>query len=183
MKKRIYNQTTLFGPLYAYLVVLSPPESVKSDIAKIKNDLNTIIDIGERNLHSIAHITLLDKLTDDPDVAKTIAGLTTSIKPFMIRIKGWNFFDHGHSVTVYLGIEVSTPIINMMGLLKSSSKTAHINLAKKITYDTFNLIKPYLENLDYSAEWLCEEINVLRKLMSEKHLGFKELFKVPFHTK
>lgn len=183
MKKRIYNQTALFGPLYAYLVILSPPESVKSDIVKIKKDLNAIMDIGERNLHSIAHITLIDKLTDDPDVAKTVTGLITNIAPFSISIKGWNFFDHGHSVTVYLSIEAPAPVINLMDLFKSSSKTPHISLAKKITHDTFNLIRPYLENMDYSAEWLCKEVYVLRKLMSEKHLGFKESFKVPFNVK
>lgn len=50
MKKRIYNQTALFGELYAYLVVLSPPEKVKADIAKIKKELNHISDISKRNL-------------------------------------------------------------------------------------------------------------------------------------
>lgn len=49
-KKRIYNQTSLFGPLYAYLVVLSPPENVKADVAKIKQELNSLADINDRNL-------------------------------------------------------------------------------------------------------------------------------------
>ena len=54
MKKIIYNQVSLFVPLYAYLVIISPPGTVKDDIAKIKRELNLISDIGEQNIHSIA---------------------------------------------------------------------------------------------------------------------------------
>lgn len=179
MKKRIYNQTALFGPLYAYLVVISPPDEVKADIAKIKKELNQISDISERNLHSIAHITLTDKLTDDAEFAETIAGLITPVKPFEIKVDGWNIFDHGHSVTVYLTIENPEPIVDLMTLIKSTSKTPHISLAKKIPHETFDKLRPYLDNLTYSAEWVCNEVNVLRKLMVEKHLGFKESRKLP----
>lgn len=179
MAKRIYNQTSLFGPLYAYLVVLSPPQDVKDAIAKIKKDLNDIADIGERNVQSIAHITLFDKLTDDAVLSETTAQLLGSQKPFTIKIGKWNFYDHGHSVTVILEIENPEPIINLMETLKSKSKSPHISLAKKITHATFEKLKPYLDNLNYAAEWRCNEVNVLRKLMSEKHLGFRESFKIP----
>jgi len=179
MKKRIYNQTALFGPLYAYLVVVSPPQAVKDAVALIKKDLNQIADISERNLHSIAHITLFDKLTDDADVAATVSHLIASHGPFTLKIKGWNVFDHGHSVTVYLDIENTTPLINLMASLKSPSKSPHISLAKKISHTTFRELLPYLENLDYTAEWTCSEVTVLRKLMTEKHLGFRESFKIP----
>ena len=179
MKKRIYNQTSLFGPLYAYLVVLSPPEKIKSDIALIKKELNDIVDISERNLHSIAHITLTDKLTDDADFAQTIDKLIKLKGSFPVKVKGWKTFDHGHSITLYLNIENPEPIINLMGLLKSSSKSPHISLAKKIPHDTFEKLLPYLENFQYSAEWICNEVNVLRKLMSKKHLGFNESIKIP----
>jgi 2'-5' RNA ligase len=176
MKKRIYNQTALFGPLYAYLVVLSPPDEVKTEIARIKKELNEIADITERNLHSIAHITLTDKLTDDVDFAETISGLITAVNPFTIKVNGWDVFDHGHSVTIYLKIENQEPIITLMSLVKSPSKSPHISLAKKIPHETFDKLRPYLDNLTYSAEWVCNEVNVLRKLMSEKHLGFRESF-------
>ena len=176
MKKRIYNQTSLFGPLYAYLVVLSPPEEVKAKIARIKKELNEIADITERNLHSIAHITLTDKLTDDSSFAETISGLITAVNPFTIKVKGWDVFDHGHSVTIYLKIENPEPIIHLMAFVKSPSKSPHISLAKKIPHETFNKLRPYMENLDFYTEWVCNEVNVLRKLMAEKHLGFRESF-------
>lgn len=178
MAKRNYKQMALFGELYAYLVVLSPPEKVKTEIAKIKHELNEIASIGDRNLHSIAHITLVDKLTDDIDFAKTIAGLINTIPSFKVTVNRWNIFDHGHSVTLYLTVENPQPIIKLMELVKSPSKTPHISLAKKIPHEIFNLLKPYLENLNYSTEWICDEVNVLRKLMSEKQLGFKESFKI-----
>lgn len=174
MKKRIYNQTALFGPLYAYLVVLSPPQPVKDAVAKIKRELHAIAGIGERNLHSIAHITLFDKLTDDDDLANYVAELIAGTKPFTIKIHGWGFFDHGHSVTVFLKIENPEPVIELAEALKSAARSPHISLAKKIPHETFEKLVPYLDSMNYTAEWQCNEVNVLRKLMSEKHLGFKE---------
>lgn len=179
MAKRIYNQTSLFGPLYAYLVVLSPPQEVKDAIAQIKKDLNAIADIGERNVQSIAHITLFDKLTDDESLKETTEKLIGTQKPFMVKTGRWSFYDHSHSVTVILEINQPGPIIKLMEGLKSKNKSPHISLAKKIPHETFKKLKPYLENLDFSAEWLCTEVNVLRKLMSQKHLGFRESFKIP----
>lgn len=178
MARRIYNQTSLFGPLYAYLIVLSPPPEVKEAISKIKKDLNGIADIGRRNVQSIAHITLFDKLTDDDVLTNTTEELVKGQKPFQIKVGNWNYYDHGHSVTVVLEIENPEPIVALMEKLKSKNKSPHISLAKRISHETFGKLKPYLEDLHYTATWECGDINVLRKLMSEKHLGFKESFKI-----
>ena len=180
MKKRIYNQTSLFGPLYAYLVVLSPPIAIKNNIAQIKRELNAITNISERNLYSIAHITLTDKLTDDVYFAETIEKFVSGYKPFKIKINGWGYFDHGHSITVYLNIEHPQRIIDLMIAVKSTTKTPHITLAKKIPHETFIKLRLYMEKLNYTAEWLCTEVTVLKKLMSEKHLGFKDKVNLPF---
>lgn len=179
-KKRIYNQESLFGPLYAYLVVISPPEKVKADIARLKRELDGIAGIGERNLHSIAHITLTDKLTDDDAFPQTIERLVHGRLPFQVTISGWGYFDHGHSVTVYLAVENSEPIAELAGLLKSNAKTPHIALAKKIPHKTFQSLLPYLEKLEYRAAWACTGIVVLGKLMSEKHLGFNRPYPINF---
>lgn len=178
MAKRIYNQNSLFGPLYAYLVVLSPPRHIKSTIAKVKQELNTIAGITERNLHSIAHITLTDKLTDDIDFPATIASIVQGEKPFTVKLSGWNYFDHGHSVTVYIDVVNLKPVVNLMKLVGSSSKTPHISLAKKVSHETFAKLKPYLDQLQFEMEWTCTEVSVLRKLMDEKHLGWKDSFTI-----
>ena len=177
--KRIYNQTSLFGPLYAYLVVLSPPKKVITDIAAIKQQLNAIANISERNLHSKAHITLTDKLTDDVDFNNTVKELIGDNESFTITVNGWGVFNHIHSVTIYLKVENAEPVMQLSSKLKSPATTPHISLAKKISHETYHKLLPYLENLDYSATWTCTEILVLRKLMSEKHLGFKESFSIP----
>jgi len=179
MKKRIYNQTGLFGPNYAYLIVLSPTAQVKSDIAHLKKEIDKITSIGEKNLHSIAHITLTDRLSDDIDLPETISNLINPRESFSIKVNGWNYFDHGHSVTIYLSIENPEPIINLMRSLNASSKIPHLSLAKRISHEDFQKILPYLQNFDHTFEWICEDITVLRKLMSEKQLGFKESFKIP----
>lgn len=178
MAKRIYNQTSLFGPLYAYLVVLSPPPHIKAAIAKIKQELNAIADITERNLHSIAHITLTDKLTDDVDFPDTIKALVQHEKPFPVKLSRWNYFNHGHSVTVYIAIENAEPIVNLMKLVNSPSGSPHISLAKKVPHHTFEKFKPYLDELQFEEEWICTGVTVLRKLMAEKHLGWKDAFTI-----
>lgn len=177
MKKRIYNQNSLFGPLYAYLVVISPPEHLKKQISQIKNDINSIVPITERNLKSIAHITLTEKLTDDTDYPETIKGFIKNAKPFSIKINGWDYFDHGHSITIYLKIQNQEPIISLMKNLKSPNSSPHISIAKRVPHET---LKNYLNKLNYSAEWICTDVKVLRKLMSEKHLGFRESFEISF---
>lgn len=178
-KRRIYNQTSLFGPLWAYLVVISPPQSVKKEIARIKKDLNSIQNIGERNLHSIAHITLTEKLTDDESFPFMIKELLTDKASFEININGWDYFDHGSSITVYLKVQYPDPVIELMSAVKARSKTPHLTLVKKIPHTTFEKLIPHLGRLDYSRNWICTEVNVLKKKMSEKHLGFRESFKIP----
>lgn len=179
MKKRIYNQTSLFGPAYAYLVVLSPPYEIRNSIISINQELDALGDIGDKNRHSIPHITLTDKLTDDKYLPDTIRELLAGNKPFLIKISGWGYFDHQHSVTVYLKIENPEPIVELMAALKSPSRTPHISLAKRISYAKFDAMRPYLEKLDYSARWLCTEVTVLRKLMSKKELGFNDRYPIP----
>jgi len=181
MKKRIYNQTSLFGPAYAYLIVLSPPSEIRNSIVCIKQDLDALGDIGGKNRHSIPHITLRDKLTDDEFLPDTIKELLkrNGNKPFLIKVNGWGYFDHQHSVTIYLKIENPEPIVDLMVALNSPSRTPHISLAKRISYTTFDTMRPYLDKLEYSAGWLCSEIVVLRKLMSKKELGFKDKYPIP----
>jgi 2'-5' RNA ligase len=122
---------------------------------------------------------LVDKLTDDVDFPETIASLVQDQKPFIVKLKRWNYFDHGHSVTVYIDVENPENIVNLMQLVRSPSKSPHISLAKKIPHQTFEKLKPYLDQLHFKEEWLCDKVVVLRKLMSEKHLGFKDAIPVP----
>ena len=178
-KNRISNQMSLFGPLYAYLVIVSPPKTIKSAIAQIKSEMQQIAGIGDRNLQSLPHITLAEKLTDDISFPEMVTSLLNAQPCMEIMVKGWGFFDHGHSITVYLKIITADPLLHMSRLLKSHNTTPHLTLAKKITLCAFTSLLPYLENLDFKAQWTATEVTVLRKLMSEKHLGFREKFTIP----
>lgn len=179
MAKRIYNQQALFGPLYAYLVVLSPPEEISTQIAALKKEMQQITDIGESNLFSKAHITLTDKLTDDAQFAETIAQLLQGQKNFDVNISGHGFFDHRPKKTVFLHVQNQEPIVQLMQRLKVKSGFAHLSLAKKISPAAFDALRPWLADLEYTSQWKCSEVLVLRKLMAEKHLGFRESFRIP----
>lgn len=177
--KRIYNQQALFGPLYAYLVVLSPPQKVIADITGLKKEMDGLAPIGENNLHSKAHITLTDKLTDDAHFASTVAQLLHGQKRFEVKISGHGFFDHRPKKTIFINVENHEPIVELMRLLKIKSGFPHVSLAKKLPPLEFEKLRPWLADFDYSAQWTCTEVLVLRKLMSEKHLGFRESFVIP----
>ncbi|RZJ67472.1 MAG: 2'-5' RNA ligase family protein [Flavobacterium sp.] len=179
MAKRIYNQTALFGELYAYLVVISPPDSVLAEIAKIKRVMNAIADIGDRNLYSVGHITLTDKLTDDDSFPETIANLLKGQTKFSVKLSGVGQSNHKDKNIILLHVADPEPIINLSRLLKSPSKSPHVALAKRISPETLAALQPYLINLSFEAEWICEEILVLRKRMSQKEKGFREQFKIP----
>lgn len=148
----------------------------------MKSEINKITAINERNLSSIAHLTLTEHLTDDTDYPQTILKLIKGTKPFSIKIKGWDFFDHGHSITIYLKIQNPEPIVSLMKNLKSPNRAPHISIAKRVPHQNLSFAESYLDEVNYSAEWECNEIIVLRKLMSEKHLGFKESFSIPFQS-
>ncbi|GEP51393.1 hypothetical protein FNO01nite_20650 [Flavobacterium noncentrifugens] len=178
-KNRVYNQTSLFGPLYAYLVVLSPPQKVREDIATFKKELNDIASIGDRNLQSIGHITLTDRLTDDADFAETVRKLIQGHKKFSVRLNGIGIFDHQPKKTLFLKIEGPNPIIVLMNSLKSVSKSPHLSLAKTLPPENFEKWANYLDEFEYEAEWICGEVVVLKKLMSEKHLGFNDKIIIP----
>lgn len=176
--KRIYNQQALFGPLYAYLVVLSPPPQIITDLARFKKEMDALDDIGEANLHSKAHITLTDKLTDDARFHETVAQLLKGQKKFRVKVSGHGFFDHRPKKTLFINVEDHEPIVNLMQQLKIKSGFPHMSLAKKIMPDTFEKLRQWLADFDYHAEWECTEVLVLRKLMSEKQLGFRESFTI-----
>ena len=63
-------------------------------------------------------------------------------------IGGWDYFDHGHSVTLFLKIANPKPIKELMMAVKSAARSPYISLAKKIPYTTFEQLIPYLQNLD-----------------------------------
>lgn len=181
MKKRVSkNQTSLFGPQYAYLVVISPPDEVINEIKIIKQQLNSISDISNSNLFSIPHITLTDHRTDDIYLPETIEKFIEGEKSFPIQVQGWGIFQHGKDrVTIYLKILNPEPILNLIKKVKSKLNLPHLTLAKDISNSTYEKLIPYLNELKFSRSWNCDKVTILKKLMAEKHLGFKEKVEIP----
>lgn len=179
MSKRIYNQPGLFGELYAYLVILSPPDAIKVAIADMKRQLDALSPIGDRNLHSIAHITLTEKLTDDPDLAATVSNAIQGVAAFTLRAEGIGIFDHGIHKTLYIRVAPKEPLKALAKAVRKPSLTPHITLVKKLPNERFEALLPHLGNLHFEAEWTCTEVTVLRKLMREKEKGWREKFVLP----
>lgn len=180
MAKRIYNQQALFGELYAYLIVVSPPENIRRQLALFKQQMNALADIGERNLYSIGHITLTDKLIDDADFAETIAHFIGRRERFEVRLSGIGILDHGpDKKTLFVNVADHAPIITLMRLVKAKSKFPHLTLAKNISAATLEKLEPFIADFNYEVNWVCEEIVVLKKLMREKQLGFRQRISIP----
>jgi hypothetical protein len=171
MAKRIYNQTALFGPLYAYLAVISPPADIISELKYIKGKLPGL---NRRSLQSTPHITLFERLTDDRNLADTVHQLLVNRPSFDIRLSGFTAFEHSKYSSIVLPVEDPMPITQINGILKENNKTPFLTFAKWLSTEECSLYMDLLAEIDFAAMWRCSEILVLRKLMSEKHLGFRE---------
>ncbi len=179
MTKRIYNQQALFGPLYAYLVVLSPPVSIREELDAIKKQMNAIVALGDKNLHAIGHITLFEKLTDETEIAQSVKNLLKEEKSFSIKLKGIRVFKNPKGHDIVLNVANTAAIQNLLKNFKVKSSGSFLSLAKRLDAETILKLQPFLNEFNREFEWHCQEVTVLRKLMSEKEKGFNENFTIP----
>jgi len=180
MKSQDPQQLSIFGVKYEYLLLISPPENVKEEIAQIKRKFNAYFKNKICDLKSIAHITLHNKGYELDNYAKLVNDSVNDIKAFPITIEGWGKFDNNkkNKHVIYLKIKEPHPIISLMKSLKSKSHVPHITIAKEVNSELLPAIGKFFENLNYTAEWECKDVTILRRPILERHLSYKEAYRV-----
>lgn len=181
MAKRIYNQTALFGPLYAYLLVISPPRELELRLQQIKLSLHERFPLGKSNMQSKPHITLFERLTDETALAETVKVILSKEQTFTVNVEEFVLFEHQRYSSIVLTVTPPEPILRLHQRLKTGQKAPFLTFAKWLRPEQAMIYMEYLNTLDFQASWTCSGLLLLRKLMSEKHLGFREKTVITLH--
>lgn len=186
------EQLSLFGSNAApvarnrcdYFVLLSPPPAIIKKVATQKKTLSKIIRIGDKNLFSIAHISLFRMLTPENDelILGKLRRALQHLYTFTIRLNGAEFFIHGASRSLVLKIENPEPIRMIHALISREFRTSkgitpHLTIARNIPAKYAEKINP--EDFHLYDEFLCDRVTVLKKTGGEEH--FSVLLEIPLH--
>jgi 2'-5' RNA ligase len=190
-----FNKTVAIKMYEDYLMLLSPPESVKYEISRYKRASRNII--GQyKSVYSPAHITIQNlyrqkAFAAEPAILAMEKKLTTMLPIFLI-IDGFDYFDHGgKSMTIYARIK-STPATTMwFGLLKKNinskiSFNPHITIARDIPAHDFYKLWPKFTGRKIIEPFLIDKLTITRretygydsKWKFYKDIYFKKRFKM-----
>ncbi|MGV3631564.1 MAG: 2'-5' RNA ligase family protein [Bacteroidota bacterium] len=169
------QQLSLFEKpnLVEYLFLVSPPDQIQQDILQIKGKIHSRIPLSPKNLKSKAHISLVEfpqMNRTEMQIVEKSGKLFKNMQPFELRLEGFGFFHHGRDKrTVYLQVKDSGPIRHVYTSLveelklKNEKFTPHLTVAKSIRTTDLEKIEDDLLNYDYSAEFICGKITLLKK--------------------
>ena len=161
-----------------YLIVVSPPDRIKEQIAKFKKSCAKYI--GKfKGLYSEAHISLNllgeEIVSANQDYFKferyldSIKNDLAKINSIELNITGFNFFNHGSkSKTIYASLDLPDETMNWFNILKVKAKnkksiTPHITIAKNISIEAFNILWPFFEKIEYKESFIADKLTVLVK--------------------
>lgn len=174
---------------YEYLIIISPPESVKKKISLLKNELDRAIGIGPANLHAKAHITLAYGISDSglpENILERIKRHVESSPAFSIKLNGFRHFVHGaESNTIYVALENSGPVVDLHRKINSCLSSGkrrtvpHLTIARKIARQYFDRAQEVFKNRVLEEEFACDHIVVLERPIQDGHNGrFEERAKI-----
>jgi 2'-5' RNA ligase len=156
-----------------YLLLLSPPEAVKTEIARYKKA--SVRAIGKfESMNSPAHISIFKAERQkafmmEPALKRMEAKLNT-MPPVAFHITGFNFFKHGEkAMTIYAEIKESEAVIRWFRLLsinlnlKTKNITPHITVARNITVEQFGKLWPHFAKAKYVDLFWIKELIVLKR--------------------
>ncbi len=173
-----------------YLIVLSPPENIISDVKKLKDF--SFGHIGEYESHfSKAHITVQPwprkkQVWIEPLLPKLVRDLQ-SLPPVELQIKGFDFFDQLDSQTIYAKL-VSTPATKLWfkqlrKFFNTPAFEPHITIARSLPPEQFKALWPYFKNLKWDTQFRIDQLTVLRREMIGHNKAFRVLREIPFNAR
>lgn len=187
MAKKNTAQLSLFTvTVYEYLILLSPSDSIKEEVDRMKELLHGMIGLEPYNLNSVAHVSLFKtEAAENGPVVRQVKKIASGVQPFTITLAGHEVLKHGGvSRTLCLKIENPEPINNLLSLLNPAPETKrsyrqtsildkrtrakkiihpHITIARSIATADFDRIEDFTP-FDFTGEWLCDRITILRRV-------------------
>lgn len=166
-----------------YFILISPPQKIIAKVDAKKRSLNKTVPAGDKNLHSVAHISLYRMLVPENDdlILQKLRRALAHLYRFTVRLNGAELFKHGRSkISLVLTIENPEPVRMIHAFIArefrtSRSITPHLTIARDIPSRYAEKIR--LQDFQLYDEFLCEKITVLKKTDGQEH--FSVLFEIP----
>ncbi len=179
--------------LREYLIIISPPASIKSDVRNFKNEF--VDNFGTvKYIRSVAHISLSNFLiesTPEVTILNELRHLLKDKESFEVQILGFERFQSQSSNTLFLSLS-GTEIVNLqhhiVAVLRKrvkignrgtqKLKNPHITIARKIPDYQFNQSWNYFARKSYTKKLVVNKITVLRKNHSLDDCRYKVAFEI-----
>lgn len=172
-----------------YMMVLSPPESISSQVKQHKAGAAGIIGAYD-SLHSLAHISIKQLPRRKPYMADPeIKALDKSLRllpPVTLMIDGFDYFAHGDEYrTIYARIQ-ATHFTNLW--FKALKKhlnikdylVPHITIARNIHVTAYNKLWPHFRNMRWVEEFDIKELIVLQREAFANYAAWETFTVMPF---
>ena len=155
-----------------YLMLLSPPEAVKHEIARYKKASAKLIG-NYKSMNSPAHISVHHLERQKPFMAQTnllkLENSLNTLPPVLLHLDGFNYFQHLHGrVTIYANIRITPAVDEWFQQLKRKlivRKTIvpHITVTRDIAESDFNLLWPNFRHKKLVEPFWVRELYLLKR--------------------
>ncbi len=182
MAKKNPAQISLFPePQYEYHILLSPPDAIKADVARMKEVLDGMIGIGIHNF-TPAHLTLHTmEAAESINVKELMKTALAGQRKFTVKIDSYETWNQA----LVLKIANPEPVAALAAIAKAPHKapvkverqisildkprrtpklaiTPHVTIARGLTEEGLKRIEDFTP-FDYRNEWVCDRITILRR--------------------
>lgn len=155
-----------------YLMLLSPPETVKHEVARYKKASAKLIG-NYQSMDSPAHISILhlDRQTHSMK-EKTNGVMEPSLRqlpPVLLHMDGFGHFPHLHAkMTIYANIRSTPAVDEWFSQLKKKLKikktlTPHITIARNIPEKDFKILWPHFKHKQLVEPFWVNALTVVKR--------------------
>jgi 2'-5' RNA ligase len=169
----LFEQSKISSQFAEYFFVLSPPPEVSEKIIEFKNNLNQKIEIGDSNLFSKPHITLLlipvRDLSGDTVQSYAEKGFQ-DFKKINISIEKATYFEHNFTKDIVYKFDEPNRISRLvkklhenLGLKFDGKKfTPHLTIARGIERNKLSNFNS-MHEFNFKSSFTCDRITILKR--------------------
>jgi len=177
---------------YHYFFLLSPSREVNDEVNKRKKLLNEIIPLANFNRYSKPHISLRQvgyKSDVDNEIIEKFDPLLRETRKFKIVLDGVDVHHHADGIkTLYIKIHNPEPINAIKHVINLQFQVPydippHLTIARHISAEHFAKISDRLNEFNYSGEFNCESLTLLRRTaIGDKTSPYLKLHEIYFRS-
>jgi 2'-5' RNA ligase len=175
-----------------FMILLSPPDSVKAQVKQHKLDAAGMIGDYE-SIHSIAHISIKKmprqkSFLTEPVLLALNPKLGT-VPPVTLAIDGFDYFNHGEAYkTIYAKIRNTPGTTLWFKQLKrhlniKDFMVPHITIARNIPVAHFNTLWPHFKAVKWAETFTVKELTVLQRETFAPFAQWQPFTTLPFNGK